>query len=168
MMMMTTMMLMMVVMMMMMNVMMMMMMMMMMLIMMNSMMMMVVFDDDDDDVKKQKDWVFTNQQRRQHFKRKIESLQKELKKLDHERYELDTERSGLTNMMKQQQVKKMNYQLERDRVKSFTGGIVTSSVLSGAPMQYVFGDFMKKVDRAILDCEGTISEGKFAVIAVGV
>jgi WD40 repeat protein len=127
------------------------------------------FDSDDDDenavMKKQKDWVFTNQQRRQHFKRKIESLQKELKRLDHERYELDTERSGLTNLMKQQQVKKMNFQLERDRVKSFTGGIVTSSVLSGAPMQYVFGDFMKKVDRAILDCEGSISEAKFAVMA---
>ena len=60
--------------------------------------------------------------------------------------------------------KRMKLRLERDRVKSFKGQIVTSSVLQGAPMQYVYGDFMKKLDAAIVECEAVVSESKFCLL----
>ena len=106
-----------------------------------------------------------NQQRRQHFKRKLESLKRDVVNFEREKYELDTHRSKLITVMKVEQGKRMNLRLERDRVKSFKGQIVTSSVLQGAPMQYVYGDFMKKLDAAIVECEAVVSESKFEVMA---
>jgi len=124
------------------------------------------FKDELGDMLVEKDaFVFTNQQRRQHFKRKLENLVKDIESLSVEKYNIDAERSRLTNLMKKEQTAKMSYKLERDRVKNFTGQIVTSSVLSGAPMQYVFGDFLKKLAEAGEMCEGSISESKFLVMA---
>ena len=126
-------------------------------------------DPDDDDeseaLDKRDKEVFSNQQRRVHFKAKLESLRQQIIDYTAEKYDLDTNRSKLTKLMKVEQQKRMALRLERDRVKSFKGNIVTSSVLQGAPMQYVFGDFMKKVDAAILEADSVISESKFAVMA---
>ena len=121
--------------------------------------------DEEEVIDGQQKEIFSNQQRRQHFKAKLESLKKQIEQYTAEKYELDTNRSKLTKLMKVEQSKRMALRLERDRVKSFKGNIVTSSVLQGAPMQYVFGDFMKKVDAAILEADSVISESKFAVMA---
>ena len=122
-------------------------------------------DELGDMLAEKDDFVFTNQQRRQHFKRKLENLAKDIEILSHEKYRIDAERSRLTNLMKKEQTAKMSFKLEKDRVKNYTGAIVTSSVLSGAPMQYVYGDFMKKLNEASEMCEGSISESKFIVMA---
>jgi len=108
--------------------------------------------------------LFTNRQRRQHFKRKIETLEVTLVNLKHEKQFLDQERSRLTNFMKKKQREQMMFKLERDRVKDFKGGTVTSSVLMGAPMQYSMADFMRKIEKAALDCAAEISESKFTVM----
>ena len=122
-------------------------------------------DDEGDVLAKGEEYIFSNQQRRQHFKRKIASLEKDIIDLGKAKYEVDAERSRLTNVMKTEQTSKMSFKLERDRVKNYNGTIVTSAVLQGAPMQYVHGDFMKKVEAAAEECETTISESKFKVMA---
>ena len=107
---------------------------------------------------------FTNRQRRQHFKVRIESLEKKLVDLKSEGYNIDTERSRLTNFMKARQARQVALQMERDRTKNFKGSVVTSAILMGAPNQYMLGDFLKKLAQAIDECKAEISEAKLTVM----
>ena len=108
--------------------------------------------------------MFTNRQRRQHFKRRIESLEKKLVDLKSERFTIDTERSRLTTFMKARQEKQVGFQMERDRCKNVKGSLVTSAILMGAPNQYHLVDFLRKLEVAVDDCKSDIAEAKLIVM----
>ena len=120
--------------------------------------------DEDETMMQMEKTTFTNRQRRQHFKVRIESLGKKLVSLKAERFNIDTERSRLTQLMKTRQAHQVALQMERDRCKDFKGSVVTSAILMGAPNQYVLGDFLKKLERAIDECKAEISESKLLVM----
>lgn len=121
-------------------------------------------DDQDNGDQEIEKHTFTNRQRRNHFKVRIASLERELVSLKQERYKIDTERSRLTNLMKARQQRQADLTMERDRCKNFKGSVVTSAILMGAPNQYVLIDFLKKLEVAIDDCKAEITENKIIVM----
>jgi hypothetical protein len=111
-----------------------------------------------------KKFMFPYRARRVHFKHKIYKVENEINALKKERYEIDAQRSRLTAVMKREQSRRMDLQLERDRIKSYRGDWITSSVLHGSEMRYTIEEFVQKVELMWEKCLATIAEARFTVI----
>ena len=120
--------------------------------------------DDEEEYDDSKKFMFPFRARRAHFKHKIESLEKDIIRLSREKHDLDANRARLTNVMKDQQLRKLELQLEKDRVKNFNGELITSSVLHHSAMRYEISDFVKKVQVAFEKTLAIIAESKLTVI----
>lgn len=121
--------------------------------------------DEDAMNKEYGDLGFTYQQRREQFERKIKSLENRTVQLTNERSEIDKKRIYATSQMRTKEKRMMMLTLEKERLKDYTGAVVTSDVLVGADMQYNIGDFRKRVEIAVEECMKEIASLKFAVIS---
>ena len=123
-------------------------------------------DNDEEDTQWSKNALeFTNRQRLQHYKDKIQSTAAEISELVTEKYRVDSNRGKLTLFMKAAQKHQMKLRLERDRVKNYQGALVSSDILIGAPMQYQTKDLLGKIDHAFAECTQSISDSKYKVIS---
>lgn len=110
-------------------------------------------------------FIFLPKIREKHYKHKIMKLERQIVDLKKELVFVDSERSRLTVLMQATQKKQMLLQLEKDRLKNFTGNSITSSVLHGTNMRYDVVTFTKDVQDAWEGCLGTIAESKRNLIA---
>jgi hypothetical protein len=97
-------------------------------------------------------FVFTHLQRRAHYRIRIRELEERFTRLGRESYYIDANRSELSMLMKRLQLRLIELNQERDRVRGFKGAMVTSSVLHGAEMKYEIYSFKRDLDKACIEC----------------
>jgi hypothetical protein len=110
------------------------------------------------------EFTFSHKHRRSHFRSKIAKQEKIGKDLIQERLLIDSNRGRMTSSMKVNQNRIMDLKLEKDRIINFKGDIVTSSVLSGATMQYQKEDIMTKLQAEMDVNDKELGLTKFKVI----
>ena len=96
-------------------------------------------EDPDDNEEKgvtNDDFTFTHKYRRQHFKHRLLFLEDDITRIKKERHEINAERAKRTEVMKKEQARQMELQLEKDRIKNYKGELVSSDVLHGSTMRY--------------------------------
>lgn len=137
-------------------------------------------DEDDDNPKNSKngknnsknskqkqstiDYTFSFKQRRDHFERKIKSLEQHLLDLNAERLAIDRKRIYATLQMRNKEKIMLQLQLEKERLKYYKGAVITSDVLTGADMEFKTIDFKARVEKAVSECISTIADLKYQVI----
>lgn len=153
----------------------------------------LLYDNDDSTTGTANGTDFSTQQRRRHFIVKLRSLEKFIKELKAERFEIDKERSRLTDMLKKKQKKEMALKMEKERMKDYkgiawlfinylqyydviivattivvttiiAGSSVSSSALHGTPMVYNFVDFVISIAKAATDIQQEIGDAKYAIM----
>ena len=126
-------------------------------------------DDDNDENASPEDvlhkFIFPYRSRRAHFKSKIQLLEKTIKDLKNEKHEIDAERSRLTEVMKRESKRKIELDMEKDRIKNFNGESITSSVLHGSSMRYEIGEFITNLEEVFSKTLNIIASSKFKVMA---
>ena len=122
------------------------------------------FNSDDDDEDEANEFIFPYRFRRAHFKHKIASLERDIEMYAKEKHDIDSNRARTTNVLKKEQLRKLELQLEKDRVKNFNGDLITSSALHGSAMRYQIGEFVIKIQTAYEDCLATIASAKMSII----
>jgi hypothetical protein len=128
----------------------------------------IEYNADGTLVETKHNYEFTFRQRRMHYKRKIQALEKLLADLYVERVQIDKNRLIYTMDMKGKERRLMAYKLEYERLKHYTGSTVTSSVLTGSNMQYKIVDYRLKIDAAFDIVINEISGIKYKVLGVTV
>lgn len=124
-------------------------------------------EDDESDPslsKKMKEFQFTLQSRKEHYKHKIKVVEKLIVDLHDERSAVDKKRTELTALMKNKNKRQLVLTLERDRMKDYKGDMVTSSAIHGYDMQYTAEEFRENVAKALEDVTNDISKAKFTVM----
>jgi len=123
-------------------------------------------DKDDDDEKQANSFLFTMRQRRAHYKRKLNALDKQIRDLKRERQDIDGFRTKCTIDMRAKEKLILSYKLEIERLRQYSGPSVTSSVLAGFMMQYKTDDYTKRIQQAYETCldEVTLSIKTFLLL----
>lgn len=96
-------------------------------------------------------------QRRAHFKRKLNSVDKHIRALKEERQNIDAFRTKCTIDMRAKEKLLLSYKLEIERLRQYSGPSVTSSVLAGFMMQYKTVDYQKRIQTAFETCLEEVS-----------
>ena len=109
-------------------------------------------EDQDDDDKQANSFLFTMRQRRTHYKRKLNALDKQIRDLKRERQDIDGFRTKCTIDMRAKEKLILSYKLEIERLRQYSGPSVTSSVLAGFMMQYKTDDYQKRIQQAYETC----------------
>lgn len=109
-------------------------------------------DDENDDDKQANSFLFTMRQRRSHYKRKLNGLDKQIRDLKRERQDIDAFRTKCTIDMRAKEKLILSYKLEIERLRQYSGPSVTSSVLAGFMMQYKTDDYTKRIQQAYESC----------------
>ena len=122
------------------------------------------FSDDEDAEENAKKFIFPYRARRAHYRSKISSLELLVQKLKDEKHDIDANRSRLTSIMKREQKRKLELQLEKDRVNSYRGEMITSSALHGSDMRYDIDDFRVRIQVEFEKSLALIADSKLAVI----
>lgn len=122
------------------------------------------FSDDDDEEDNARRFIFPYRVRRAHFRHKISKLEATIISLKQEKHIIDASRSRLTNLMKREQKRKLELQLEKDRVNTFKGDMVTSSALHGSAMRYHIDEFRVKIQMEYERSLALIADSKLSVI----
>jgi WD40 repeat protein len=107
---------------------------------------------------------FTFAERRQHFQKKLLSYDKKADKLQQERMIIDKTRIENTSLMRRKEKQVFAYQLEKERLKNYHGKTITSSVLTGADMQYRTLDYIGKLNTAYENIIHEIANLKYSII----
>ena len=105
-------------------------------------------------------------QRRAHFKRKLNSVDKHIRALKEERQNIDAFRTKCTIDMRAKEKLLLSYKLEIERLRQYSGPSVTSSVLAGFMMQYKTVDYTKRIQTAFETCLEEVSVVLFVVFAL--
>lgn len=108
---------------------------------------------------------FNFHQRKEHYRRKIHKVEAMIVSLKEERSFIDKERTRLTNLVKAKQKRQLALKLERDRMKDYTGDMITSDVIHGADMQYTAADFFIRIAQALDVVLEEISQSKFKIMS---
>ena len=110
------------------------------------------------------EFIFTIRQRRNHFKRKIYSLEQRLGALQQERMSIDRNRTRCTFDMRAREKQALLFKVEIERMSRYVGGTVTSSALAGSNMQYRTADYRERIQREYEAALTDIATLKYQVI----
>lgn len=108
---------------------------------------------------------FTFAERRKHFQKKLLSFDKIADKLQQEKMLIDKNRVENTSVMRRKEKQLFSYQLEKERLKNYHGKSITSSVLTGADMQYRTSDYIDKLNTAYENVIQEIANLKYLIIS---
>eukprot|EP01038_Epipyxis_sp_PR26KG_P007587 gene7587-10336_t len=124
-------------------------------------------DDDEMDkgATRVQSFMFNFRQRRNHFKIKIKKLEIQIADLTQEKYEIDRNRTKLTFDMKAKEKEQMVLKLEVERLKTYHGLVITSSILTGSSMQYKVDDYKRRIELAYEECIKEVAGLKFKIIS---
>lgn len=107
---------------------------------------------------------FTFAERRTHYQKKLLSYDKKADLLQQEKMYIDKLRIENTSLMRRKEKILLSYQLEKERLKNYTGKSITSSVLTGADMQYKTQDYIDKLNSAFEIIITEIANIKYQII----
>jgi hypothetical protein len=122
------------------------------------------FSDDEDEEDNARKFIFPYRVRRAHYRHKITKLENLTVSLKQEKHIIDANRARLTNLMKREQKRKLELQLEKDRVNAFKGDMVTSSALHGSSMRYSIDEFRVKIQMEYEKSLALIADSKLSII----
>ena len=103
-------------------------------------------EDETAFMKRENHYMFSFKQRREHYKRKITSLDQQIKELNDERISIENIRARYTIKMRSHEKKVLEIKLEVEKLSHYSADTITSTVLSGFNMQYKTIDFRKRID----------------------
>lgn len=121
-------------------------------------------EDETAFMKRENHYMFSFKQRRGHYKRKIASLDQQIKELNAERISIENIRARYTMKMRSHEKKVLEIKLEVEKLSHYSADTITSTVLNGFNMQYKTIDFRRRIDVIYKTLLKEIAEMKLTIV----
>jgi len=121
-------------------------------------------EDETAFMKRENNYMFSFKQRREHYKKKITSLDHRIKELDNDRMDIENIRARYTIKMRSNEKKVLEIKLELEKLSHYTADTITSTVLNGFNMQYKTNDFRIRIDKIYKTLFKEIAEMKLIIV----